>query len=187
MSPQIEYTEHEDVLTVGYTRRGRLMAALHRMLILFPLVMAGLAFFFLPDYIFQLREAEPVPGLFLASLAGLALLVAGLAATLRYLRRDKWTFDGGARKVIATVETLWGKPGEGEVEMREVEALAIKTRRWPARSELHIHLDSGQQEVMFAGRGLADEIEDIADGIIEFLREQRYHVDLIDADDDGRD
>ena len=184
MSAQIECTEKDNVLTVGFSRRGRLMASLYRIALLFPLIMGGLAIFFMPDYIFELREAEPVPGLYIASLAGMALLVSVLSATLRYLRSDMWIFDGNARTVTAQIKTLWGKPGEGEVDMRDVEALAMKTRAWPRRSELHIYLDTGQQEVMFYGRGLADEIEEVAHNVIEFMREQRYHIELIEPDDE---
>lgn len=187
MTTQIEMEQSGDVLTVRWSRRGRAMLALYRTLKLFPWVMGGLAVFFLPDYFFRYAEEEPVTGLFWGSLAALALLITLLAATLRYLRNDQWIFDGTDRTVTAEVQTLWGDPAQGEAELRELEALMLRTRAWPRKSQLMMRLESGEEEVLFANHGLSTELEEIADRIIDFLREQRYHVDLerIDGDDPG--
>lgn len=183
MRGRIELQKSGDSLTIEWSRTGRLMAALHRAVMLFPMLMGGLAIFFMPDYVCRYAEEEPVTGLFWGSVAGLALLITFLAATLRYLRRDRWIFDGADRKVIAEVRTLWGEPAVGEAELRELEALMLRTRRYPGRSELKLRLDSGEEEVLVEGRGVAKELEDAAQTIVDFLRDQRYHVDLERLDD----
>ncbi len=185
MSPQIELEISGDVLTVRWSRRGRLMAALYRGIKLFPLIMGGLAIFFMPDYVFRFAEEEPVTGLFWGSLAALALLISFLASSLRYFRSDQWIFDGSELVVAAEVQTLWGKPARGEAELRELEALMLETQKWPRRSRLGMRLESGEEEILLQAHGLGDELDEVAETIFEFLRDQRYHIDLERVEDDA--
>lgn len=187
MARHIEIETGSDSLTLTHTRWGRLVAALYRGLWLFPLVMLGLMVVFMPDYVFRFAEEEPLPGLYWAAYAALALLVAALASTLRYLRSDQWKFDGSSRVVAAEVSALWGEPGRGEADLRDVEAFSLARHRWPKKSELKLHLESGEQEVVFARRGGADELEAVADEIMEFMRRHRYHVELRTVDDHDED
>ncbi len=183
MGRQIDIEERGDTLTLRQTRWGRLMAALYRAVVVFPLVMLALMVVFMPDYIFRFAEEEPVTGLFWAAFAGLALLVAGLASTMRYLRRDRWIFDGSSRMVVAEMATLWGEPGRGEADLRELESMGLMRRRWPKKSALILRLKSGREETVFSGRGMGAELESVADSIMEFLRRQRYHIELERLDD----
>ena len=183
MNAQIEVERSGQTLTIRWTRRGRLMSALYRGAKLFPLIMGGLAIFFMPDYVCRFAEEEPVTGLFWGSLAGLALLISFLASTLRYFRSDRWIFDGANRTVTAEVKTLWGQPGVGEADLRDLEALRVRARRWPRTSEMRLRLDSGEEEVIVAGHGMGEQISEAAEEIRDFLRDQRYQVALESIDE----
>lgn len=183
MTRRIEMQESGDILTVQWSRMGRLIAAIHRVIKLFPFVMGGFAIFFMPDYVCRFAEEEPVTGLFWGSIAALSLLICFLAGTLRYLRRDRWIFDGSDRILIAEVQTLWGEPATGEADLRNLEALMLHTRRYPWRSALHLRLESGEEEVLIEGHGMGEELDQTTQKIMDFLRDQRYHVDLERLDD----
>ncbi len=178
MSKQIAIEQDEQGLTIRPTMLGRIAAALHLALVTLPLAYGGLVIFFAVDYIFRFAEEEPVAGLFWLSLLALALLVAFLVAIVRFLRHETWTFDAGQRAVIADVRGLFGSVGQGEADLREVEALVVQSRSWPAKSELLLRLESGEEEAVLSGRGLKGAVEEAAKAIERFMKEQRYPVDV---------
>lgn len=178
MKGQLKYIESDQTLIVEWTRRGRFLAAFYRAIKVFPIAMGALAIFFLPDYLGRFRGEEPFPGLFWLSLAMLAVLGSALVALFRFMRRDRWIFDGTERKVVAEVKTLYGRPSTGEAELREVEALLLDSRGGLRRSALMLRLDSGEEEELFSGNGLGDDLEEVAERVMGFMREQRYQVEL---------
>ena len=178
MSKLIKVEQTAQELIIGPTRLGRLVAALQLALVTLPLAYAGLVVFFAVDYIFRFAEEEPVAGLFWLSLLVLAMLFAFLVAIVRFLRHQTWIFDARQRAVIADVRGLFGSVGQGEADLREVAALVVDRRSWPAKSELRLRLDSGEEEPILTGRGLGAAIEEAAQAIDGFMKEQRYPIDV---------
>lgn len=172
-----------DILTLEWSRWGRAVSGWYRGIKLFPWVMGGFTVFFMADYLCRYAEEEPLPGLFWGSLVALSLLISSLAAVVRYFRRDRWIFDGEDRVVVAEVGSLRGKPARGEEDLREVEAVLLVENGWPGTSAVALRFGSGAEERLFAGHGMSSEMEAAAGEIREFLREQRYHVDLLRNDE----
>ncbi len=184
MSGHIDVEQEGEVLTTRLSLPGRLIAGFYRGAKIFPWLLAIAAVFFFPDYYGRYAEQEPVPGLFWGSIVGLVLLGCFLWGVLRVVRRDRWIFDGKRRDVRAEIQTLWGEPGRGAAGLREIEGLELVANRWPRESELAVWIDSDEvgrrREVMFSGPGMVDELRDVGERVVEFLRDQRYYVELDD-------
>ncbi len=187
MAKRLELNEESGELTVQLTLWGRVVAGTFRGIKIFPWLALIAGVFFLPDYIGRYRAEEPVTGLFWLSILSLVFLGCFLWGVLRVLRRDRWVFDGNSRRVIAEVPRLFRQPARGEADLREIEALQLKTRRFPFESELTVRIDTADEgvrtETILAEPGMGAQIEQAADAIIEFLRDHRYYVDLERADE----
>lgn len=179
MSKQIIIDHSDDSqLIVRPSLWGRASAALHLAALTLPLTFAGLALFFAVDYIFVLSEQEPAPGLFWLSLLALAALAAMLAAVVRFRRHESWCFDATNRQVTADVRGLFGTLGQGEAELREIEAIYVDRRRWPALSMLGLRLDGDREEIILKGRSLGPAVDEAAQAIEQFLKQHRYPIDV---------
>lgn len=177
---QLELEKEGDLLVASWSRWGRLRGAGGLVLKTAPLAFAALAIFFAPDvFLGDITEREPVRGLFWLSLAGLALAVGVLVGLFRLLRRVRWIFDGGERKVTAEVKTLMGAPAAGEAELRDVAALLVVSGGLFRRSALKMRLKSGEEEELFSGTGLGSEVDELAEELREFFRSQRYEVEVL--------
>lgn len=190
MASRIDIQRDGPVLTLGWTLWGRVVGGFYRAVKIFPWLAGIAAVFFLPDYWGRYAEEEPVPGLFWGSILALVLLGCFLFGVLRVVRDERWMFDGEERSVIAEVQLLWASPKQGEIPLRNLEAVELTTRTWPFSSELAIRIDDPEaerdREVVFEEPGMASEFEKAADAIMEFLKQERYHdVELIRGEDGG--
>ena len=187
MSSLFEVEEDGSVLTLRWSLYGRIVAGIYRGIKIFPWLLLIAVVFFLPDYIGGFSDEEPVTGMFWGSIVALVVLGCFLWGVLRVVRRGRWIFDGDERTITAEVKTLWGDPARGEARLRELETLEVITRRWPRSSEVAIIIDSEEageeREVLFSGHGMGDEIEEIGQRILDFLKRQRYQVEFKTNDD----
>ncbi len=179
MARKIVWEITDDVLIVRRSKYGRFSAGLYAAAKTFPLALGAAAVFFSPDYFFgRITADEPVPGLFWLSLVLIALFASFLWALFQFLRRDRWIFDGEGRILVAEVKTLFGGPATGEAELRELEALLLQSRGGPRKSALRLRLASGEEEVLFSGHGLGEELTELSEVITNYLREYRFQVSV---------
>ncbi len=182
---KVTCTDDDGVLVVQITRWGRLWAALTRWLVIVPVAFFAAVVFFTPDLMFgTVRQEEPVPGLFVLTLLGLAVAGATLFSVSRYLRWERWIFDGEARKVFAEARTMFGMTQRGDADLRDISHLLLDARSGVvAVSRLGLELKDGHQEILLSGRGIGDEVQKVGEAVKEYLRECRYPVELIDVDE----
>lgn len=179
MKAQIQYQREGGLLEVERTLRGRLWAALIVMVKVFPFAAGGLAIFFAPDVLFgDVVEKEPFPGLFWLSLLGISIIIMALAGLVRFLRRERWVFDGSQGFVRAEVYSFIGAPAVGEAGLDEIKKLHLELGRGLGQSALWMELSDGAKELLFSGNGVAAELEALAQRIEEYLKEQRYFISI---------
>lgn len=183
---QVDVSEQEGRLIISWSRLGRLVQALWTVIGVAPLAFLGLAVFFAPDiFLGDIQSQEPVPGLFWVSLAGLGLLVGLLVGLFRFLRYQTWIVDGRRQRLIVEVKTMMGAPVTAEVELGELKALVVEERSGLRISALRLRLE-GSEEVLYSGRGLANEVQEHSVAIKAFLDAQGCDVALLDEVPQGR-
>ena len=182
-SDRLKSTRDGDVLIVEWTRRGRLRIAFLRWLVVMPVAFFAMVVFFTPDILFgRVRAVEPVPGLFLLTLVLLALLGSGLFALARYLRKERWIFNGETRELLGETYVLYGTGESGRVELREIKEILLEDfgARFRA-SRLGVEMNDGSQEELFRARTMGADLRIVGENIRDFMRDQRYAVPLIDC------
>jgi hypothetical protein len=164
---RLEQTDEK--LTLEETTRGRLAAALGRFAVSFPLVFLGLSFFFIPDYIGRYAEAEPVPGLFWLVVFAVAILIALILATLRFVRFERWTFDRKKGEIVYQTHGLYGAGVEAAVKLDQITRVGLERRSPPLESFVVIDLTDGHREIIARRRGAIVELETIVTSVEALL------------------
>lgn len=185
MGTNIDIKQSDQALVLRLSLWGRIRAGIERGVKILPWLLGIAVVFFIPDYIGQYADQEPVAGLFWGTVAALAVLGSALWGVTRVFRQDVWIVDVSERTLSAEIRTLWtmfGEPGRGVVDLRNIDAVELTTARWPKRSEVAVRLQIDEhgtkREVMFEAHGMADEIEEVARRLVDYLEQQRYFVDL---------
>lgn len=179
--------EHIDEgLEIRATLRGRLAAATVRFVIWTPLVMAGMSVLFLPDYLGQYRQDEPVTGLFWAALAALAVFAGLIAAAVRLMRRDVWLLSPQREAVVFATRPWVGRARESHIDWAELDSVEWKPRRMGRRSMLSLRFDGRPPETVATTRLGADSIAAVFETLKRYLAEHRPDVDVQTIVGDGQ-
>lgn len=164
---QIEETR--EGLTLEETVRGRMAAALGRFAVTFPLVLAGLSFFYIPDYIGRYRAEEPVVGIFWAVVFGFALLIGFVLAALRFVRLERWVFNRQTRELSYETQGIYG-PGQGaSVGLEKILSAEVQLRSPPFHSLIVFELADGHRETVARSRVSPEEIKALAERLEAFF------------------
>lgn len=173
--------QEEGRLEVGPTAWGRLVWALERWGIAWPVMMVGISVFFLPDYFGKYAAQEGVQGIFWVSLLAVAGFVSMLLGILRFLRHERWIFDGEARALVYQTRTLYGTLQEESVPLREIQKIEIELAGGLRSSRIVVAFAGGHREVVCKTRWRVGEVREIADALREFLKKNRYEVTWVTA------
>src|SRR5690554_4203023 len=177
MAEVIRATEVDEALELGRSAWGRARAGLGRAALTFPLGMLALAVVLLPDYLGRFRHTEPVAGLYWASLALMALLLAVIVGAVGSLRRELWIFDGPARELRVRVSLIAGTQ-EAAVPLRDIQRLELVEGGRGGFASLDVILAEDRRETLAKGYFLAERLEDVGEATCDYLKKHRFQVAL---------
>jgi hypothetical protein len=161
--------QNGDCLTIRRTTSGRLAEAASRLATWWPLVFAAEAIFFLPDYLHRYRDgASDERFVFWAALAGLATLIAGIGAIVKFVRRDTWIIDPDRGKLVFQTRPFFGARHETEVDLDRLVGLRYVQASPPRLSELSLHLRGQPDETLCRTRWGSSMLDDVVDAIQSF-------------------
>jgi hypothetical protein len=190
--PKVEDMQHyravnnEEGLEIRATLGGRLAAAAVRFAVWTPLGMAGLSVLFLPDYLGQYRQDEPVTGLFWAALAGLAVFAGLIAAGVRLMRRDIWLLSPDRDAIVFATQPLVGRTRESHIDWSELTSVDWRPRGFGRSSTLSFQFEGHPEETVASTRLGAEPIAPMFDKIKAFLAEHRPDVEVRTHDPDSQ-
>src|SRR5690554_4736692 len=152
-------------LEVGPTGWGRFVWALERWALVWPLLMGALSLFYLPDYLGRYSETASDSTIFWISLLAVASFVSLLTAVLRYLRHERWVFDGESRELVYQTRTLYGTLQEAAVDLRDIKRVEVVLVGGLKASAIVVEFAGGHREDLCKTRWGGGEVEVIAEGL----------------------
>jgi hypothetical protein len=168
----------DGALAVEHTRLGRLADGVVRCAVWAPLAMFGLSLLFMPDYVCQYREQQPVPGLFWGVMAAAASVIAAIAGFVRYARRDTWLLDVREGVVVFRANPLVGPAAEASAELSNL-SLVRARRAGPLRvSGVAVELDGHPDEEICESRFGWSTVSNVYRELKAFAEEHRLDVDF---------
>lgn len=174
--------EEDRRLEIGPTGGGRFVWALERWALVWPLVMGGLSLFYLPDYLGRYSTTVSDSTIFWVSLLAVASFVSLLLGVMRYLRHERWIFDGESRELVYQTRTLYGTLHESSVELREIKQIEVDRVKGFRSSTIVVEFAAGHREVLCKTRWGTREVEGIAEALRVFLRKARYDVEWVEGE-----
>lgn len=171
--------QEEGRLEVGPTGWGRFVWALERWALVWPMVMGALSLFYLPDYLGRYSETASDSTIFWVSLLAVASFVSLLLAVMRFLRHERWIFDGESRELVYQTRTLYGTLQEASVDLRDIRKVEVGRGRGLGASTIVVEFAAGHREVLCKTRWGMGEVEGIAAGLRVFLKSARYDVEWV--------
>ncbi len=171
--------QEEGRLEVGPTGWGRLVWALERWALVWPLMMGALSLFYLPDYLGRYSETTSDSTIFWVSLLAVASFVSMLVAVMRFLRHERWVFDGESRELMYQTRTLYGTLQEAAVDLRDIKKVEVTRGRGLRASSIVVEFAAGHREDLCKTRWGLGEVEGIAEGLRVFLKGARYDVEWL--------
>ncbi|MFW5968963.1 MAG: hypothetical protein ACOCV2_15670 [Persicimonas sp.] len=168
----------DDTLQVAATFPGRGLAALERFLFLFLVLVVFGAIFFAPDYVMRYREEEPVPGLLLGALAGVAALISLATALVRFVHSEVWAIDLDEKMLVYQSKRVLRGFEQTGVDIDRVDHFRLVSRRAPRSSGLYVELTDGNSERMCELRAGRASFEEAADDMEAFLDEHDLDIEV---------
>lgn len=167
-----------ECLEIRRSAAGRVAGAVARFAVWMPVGMAALSILFLPDYLGQYREQEPVPGLFWAVLGAISAFVALIGALVKFLRRDLWVVDAEADRLVFETHPLVGTPSQGTVELDRLERVVLERGdRWEV-SAVGFELRGYPNETLGRTRLGGAELDKLVDTIESFVDEHELEIEI---------
>lgn len=174
----IRAEKKDHTLQMSATFVGRAMAALERFLFLVPVIVLFGAIFFLPDYLGRYREEEPVPGLLLAALFGVALLIGLATSAVRFLHSEIWVIDMDEEMLIYQSKRVFGGFDQTGVDIDRVDCFHMVSRGAPRSSGLYVELTDDKSERLFELRAGGRSFEEAADELEAFIDEKDLDIEV---------
>jgi len=165
-------------IAVEQTVAGRLAEGLVRFAVWAPLAMAGLSLLFMPDYVCQYREQQPVPGMFWGVMAVAAFVIAGIAGFVRFSRRDTWVVDAREGALVFRADPLIGPSAEATAQLSEVRAIRMRRAGFPRVSGIAVELDGHPDETICTSRFGWSTVSNVSEELEAFLGAHDLEIDL---------
>lgn len=171
--------DHKDgALAVEHTKVGRLADGAVRFAVWAPLAMLGLSLLFMPDYVCQYREQQPVPGMFWGVMAAAALVIAVIAGFVRYARRDTWVIDAREGVLVFRANPIVGPSAEASAELSDLRRIRAR-RVGPLRvSGVAVELDGDPDEAICRSRFGWSTVSNVYRELETFAEEHELEVDF---------
>ncbi len=171
-------TRQESRVIVEPTLGGRLVAAAVRLVVWTPVAMVGLSILFLPDYLCQYREQQPVPGMFWMVIGAGAVFLAAIGAFVRFSRRDRWVFDAEADEIVFRAEPLVGPTTRTAAGLGEWTRLKARRAGMWDRSRIEIGLEEHPAEPICESRFGWGALQEIWEDLVAFVEQAGLDVEI---------
>lgn len=168
-------------VVVEPTTAGRLAGAAVRFAIWAPVAMFGLSLMFMPDYLCQYREQEPVPGMFWMVMLVGAAFIGALGAFVKFARRDVWAFDAEAQEVVFEANPLFGQSARTAADLDQWTALRAERSAMPGRSSIAVGLAEHPDERICESRFGWSPLSGVWEDLVAFVDDQRLDVELAET------
>lgn len=173
-----EVERSDGAVAVRQTTPGRLAEAFVRFAVWGPLAMVGLSLLFMPDYVCQYREQQPVPGMFWGVIGAAALVIAGMAGFVRYARRDTWILDAREGQLVFRADPLIGPSAEATAQLSDVQAIVARQVSFPRVSGVAVELDGQPDEAICTSRFGWSTVSNVFGALETFVDAHDLDVDL---------
>ena len=175
------YETHRDGdrLAITPTSAGRGTAATIRFLLWTPVAMLGFTILFMPDYLCQYREQQPVSVAFWVVIGAAALFIGAVGAFVRFSRRDRWTFEAGADEIVVEADPLVGRSARASAAFGEWTGLRAVRSPLFGRSRIEaVFRGDRPDEIVCESRLGWATIADVWKELATFVEDAELDVDL---------